>query len=227
MVEPVAETELGFLETVRGNQMKPTSRHWILLSSVLGTLVAAIVGFYMSESGFASGSVEIAGVHFLDEAPTTNLQVESSIPSSATLSDVVSTYDIDLPSWLPNGFDVENDAEVSIDVIAGDTVITIGWHQVNLSGPQIGVVPGATMTVIIAPYEGDYLVGVGGVSTTTINSIPVARVNGAWREDSSIWDSGGNADSLMWSHEGDRYTLSGNSFDHLVDVAATMEHFGG
>jgi len=150
-----------------------------------------------------------------DDEPVTIVKSESMslVEARETLGMV-----IDLPSWVPGGFVLQD--MVSVPHLGnGVTRVEIRWISAENAAIWLNV------ERYPAGSESNWLVGPESVEETLVNGEPAALVRGAWNANRRQWDNS-NQLSLYWQSGENNYILSGGgeqvSVEMLIHMAETI-----
>ena len=177
---------------------------------------AAIVAAIMLAVGHVLAD-SVAGVRFeeVTDVVSGDETVTTLAPSTThTVARAVFTYGIDLPTWVPPGYAMEEDAIVT-DFSEG-TLVEVFWRDASQTAVVLQVYKDAADT----PFD----VAAGSTEEMTIAGLPIAVTKGAWSEDGALWN-GSPIVTLTWSQGEDIYSLVGSIESDLSRVAASTPHF--
>lgn len=150
-----------------------------------------------------------------DDEPVTIVKSESMslVEARETLGMV-----IDLPSWVPEGYAIQDKVSV-LNLGDGVTRVEIMWNS-----PENGAIM-LNIERFPAGSESNWLVGRESVEETLVKGEPAALVRGAWNANQKQWDNS-NQLSLYWQSGENNYILRGLgeqiSAETLIHMAETI-----
>jgi len=128
-------------------------------------------------------------------------------------------FTIDLPTWIPQGFNLRTNVKITHFQDVSSTVY-IDWDTPSQSIFSL---------IIQQRIDGDsgrFIIGAGGSEELQINGHPAVLFRGAWNADTNLWDSKLGLLTLSWQRKDLTYTLQGLDTDisvgDLIRVAESI-----
>ncbi len=128
-------------------------------------------------------------------------------------------FTIDLPSWVPEGYLLEETVSM-LHLEDGVDRVFIQWHSARQTFPNLEL-----QIVDQSPGKSNWAVGMGSVEEVLVNGEQAALVHGGWNVDTKQWDNP-EILTLLVPHNNQTYIFStiakGISVDELIRVAESL-----
>lgn len=209
------------------NEVKNTSivRKPITISVFLLILALILVPVFSSPVRGQVGEWvrQIGGIFIkeTDNYPGSKEPVQTLPNNQLSLEDAQSQlpFKIDLPTWVPEGFNLHENVNVTHFPGVSSTVY-IDWDTSSHS------VLSLIIQQRIDGQPGSMIIGGGGSEEVQINGQPAVLFRGAWNADKKQWDSELRLLTLSWQRNELTYTLQGLETDisvsDLIRVAESI-----
>jgi hypothetical protein len=199
------------------------SVRWLTIAAAIGmALVVALAFSPNARAAFNGLIVEIGGMTFL-EPDETEMQATPIPESQITIvpeeliplaeAQAKLPYEINLPTWVPDGFVMATTVRISYFPRA--TPVTITW---NSSNPRAAIIE-----LMIFGKRVSWVVDTADVSEVEVSGQPAALVGGSWNADTGQWTSGSDL-TLSWMKGEEMYRLSapGGTVEDLIRMAESI-----
>jgi hypothetical protein len=206
------------INTPMATQLRFSRKRFTFAVAICLALVAALLISPSARAALQYIVREIGGVTYLEEdVPSTPLpesQVTIVPDETLTLSEAQGKlpYEINLPTWAPEGFTMGTTVRVSY---FGEkyTPVYITWYG---NDPKVG-----NIDLIVGQSVG-WLVDLDHLQEVEINGQPAGLTGGSWNADTGEW-SGSDA-TLTWMRGDVMYVLSspGASAGDLIRMAESV-----
>jgi hypothetical protein len=201
----------------------PKFRRMTFAAALCMALVAALAFSPGARAAFNGLIVQIGEMVFFEPdqtasqaAPLPESQVtlvpEERLPLEEAQAKL--PYSIQLPTWVPDGFQMGTAVRIAYFPGAGPQV-TLTWYGAD---PKVG-----NIDLTIFAQRIDWLVETDDVQEVEVNGQPAALVGGGWDADSGQWDAGA-ARMLNWMKGNEMYQLHspGAPVEDLIRMAESI-----
>ncbi len=228
--EPDEEALRLMEEKLRLNHKHTHSQRWLLPlkpAMVVGVFII-MIGVLLFVSPAVRAQVgkwiqQIGGVNIVEtnEYPGGSSPVQT-IPFEEYSFEEISNevpFEISLPAWLPEGFEIIPIVKVARFSQTAETAY-IDWN--SSSGPILSLM----IQHRLDGKNGGLIVGEGSVEEYLVNGEPAALVHGGWNADIQQWDFNLKVITISWKHNEQTYVLKGIedsiSVEELLKIAESI-----
>lgn len=157
---------------------------------------------------------DVAGISFLMTSDYPGDGNVTIVPSQQmALEEAQSILPYELPTWIPDGFQIKRTVDVTRFAASGVVHISVMWTKAA-EIIQLAVVGGATSTVV----------GPESVEKLEVNGREVAIWQGGWNWDTKEWDPHIAGMTISWGADGIVYHL--NAFGSEVTMEELLRMAG-